>query len=288
MQRSRILALVPCILFLGISTANAQCAPRTMTLIAHRDFAAAKRTLDLQLRTSARNDSVVHCLGRLALEADDQEEAVGYFQKAIGMAPRPSHRVALAMALRSQAAKAGMFRAAPLMTRMKTELETALSSDSSLLDAQFILLQYYAQIPPGLGGDMARARGHAAALLKLSPERGHIGLGLIAEQEKDLALAEREYRLAISVRPDSEPPYSAAGAFYRRQERWTDAISMYEKASRALPSAAFSSKTANIHYLLGNSLEKAGNQARAHAEYAAALRYNPDHAEARKALGGGQ
>jgi tetratricopeptide (TPR) repeat protein len=169
---------------------------------------------------------------------------------------------------------------------MKAELETALASDSSLIDAQYILLQFYAQVPAGMGGNMARARGHAAALLKLSPERGHIGLGFIAEQEKDLALAEREYRQAIAIRPDSEPPYTAAGAFYRRQERWTDAISMYEKAARALPGGAFSSKAASIHYLLGNSLEKAGNQARAQAEYSAALRYKPDHAEARKALGG--
>jgi tetratricopeptide (TPR) repeat protein len=288
MHLSRIVALVPGLFFLGISTADAQCAPGTMTLIAHRDFAAAKRSLDLELRTSARNDSVLHCLGTLALEADDQEGAVGYFEKAIDIAPRPAHRVALAMALRSQAARAGMFRAAPLMTRMKTELETALGSDASLIDAQYILLQFYAQIPAGIGGDMARARGHAAALLRLSPERGHIGLGFIAEQEKNLVLAEREYRLAISTRPDSEPPYTAAGAFYRRQERWTDAISMYEKAARAISNNALSSKAANIHYLLGNSLEKAGNQARARAEYAAALRYNPDHAEARKALGGGR
>lgn len=40
--------------------------------------------------------------------------------------------------------------------------------------------------------------------------------------------------------------------------------------------------------LLGNSLEKAGNRARAQTEYAAALKYKPDHAEARKALGGGR
>jgi tetratricopeptide (TPR) repeat protein len=286
MQRSRLSALLLSLLFLAVSTADAQCAPGTRTLIARRDFAAAKRTLDLQLQTRARDDSVLHCLGTLALETDDHEGAVGYFEKAIGVAPRPAHRVALATALRSQALRAGMFRAAPLMTRMKAELETALGSDSSLIDAQYILLQFYAQVPAGMGGNMRRAREHAAALLKLSPERGHIGLGFIAEQEKDLALAEREYRLATAIRPDSEPPYSAAGAFYRRQGRWTDAIAMYEKASRALPADAFSSKTANVHYLLGNSLEKAGNPARAQTEYAAALRYKPDHTEARKAFGG--
>src|SRR5215211_7273591 len=288
MQVFRIVALVLGVLFIGTSTADAQCAPATTALIARRDFGGAKRTLELQLRTSARNDSVLHCLGKLALEADDQESAVDFFEQAIGIAPRPTHRVALAVALRSQAVGASMFRAAPLMTRMKMELETALGSDSSLIDPRYILLQFYAQVPAAMGGDMARARGHAAALLRLSPERGHIGLGFIAEQEKNLALADKEYRLAISIRSDSEPAYSAAGAFYRRQERWTDAVSMYEKASRALPNTAFSSKTATIHYLLGHSLEKAGNQTRAQAEYAAALRYKPDHAEARKALEGGR
>ena len=276
------------LLLFGPSIAQAQCAPATTTLIAQRDFTAAKRTLDLQLRTSARNDSVLHCLGTLELEAGNHEEAISQFERAIAIVPRPTHRVALAMALRAQAASLGMLRAPPIMIRAKTELETALRGDSSLIDAHFILLQFYAQVPAAFGGDMARARGHAAALVRLNPERGHIGLGFIAEQEKNLALAEREYRLAMSIRPDSEPPYTSAGAFYRRQERWSDAVSMYEKASRAVPGTALSSKRASIHYLLGNSLEKAGDVPRARGEYAIALRYNPNHAEARKALEGAQ
>lgn len=286
MRLQRTLALAFGLFFTGIGPADAQCAPATMTLIAHRDFAVVKRTLDVQLRNSPRNDSLLHCLGTLALEAGDHEEAIGLFERAIATANRPAHHVALAMALRSQGASLGMLRAPPLMIRAKTEMETALSSDPNLVDAQFILLQFYAQIPAAFGGDLAKARGHAATLLKLSPERGHIGFGYIAEQENNLLLAEKEYRFAISMRPDSEPPYSSAGSFFRRQERWTDAITMYEKASRTLPSDAFSSKRANIHFLLGNSLEKAGNQLRAQAEYAAALKYKPDHAEARKALGG--
>ena len=60
---------------------------------------------------------------------------------------------------------------------------------------------------------------------------------------------------------------------------------MYEKASRVLPATAFSSKIANIHYLLGNSLEKTGNRVRARAEYSAALKIKPNHAETLKALG---
>jgi len=92
--------------------------------------------------------------------------------------------------------------------------------------------------------------------------------------------------LAIASRPDSEPPYSFAGAFYRRQHRWADAISMYEKAARLLPAAALSSRAASIHYLLGDSKEKSGQPSRARAEYATALRYNPNHREAKKALEG--
>lgn len=286
MQSIKRLALILGMLSFRSPTADAQCAAGIMTRIARREFTGAKHTLELQLRTSARNDSVLHCLGTLALEAGDQEEAIALFEKSIASDPRPAHRIALAIALRSQAAKVGMLRAAPLMTRMKSELEIALSTDANLIDAHFILLQFYAQIPAGFGGDMERARAHAAALLKINPERGHIGLGIIAEQEKNLTLGEREYRMAISVSPDSEPPYTAAGAFYQRRERWAEAIAMYEKAGRVLPQGAFSSKKANIHYLLGNVLAKAGNQARARAEYVEALKHKPDHADAKKALGG--
>jgi tetratricopeptide (TPR) repeat protein len=283
----RIPAFASALLVIAMSSAGAQCAPATHTLIARRDFHAAKRTLALQLRSSARNDSALHCLGILSMESGEQQEAVEFFEEAIAIAPRPVHRLALAMVLRAQSVKAGMFRAAPLMTRMKSELEAALGSDSTLIDAHYILLQFYAQVPSGLGGDMAKARGHATALLRLSPERGHVALGFIAEQEQNLAVAEREYRMATSIRPDSEPAYSAAGAFFRRQERWTDAIAMYERAARALPSRTFSSKVASVHYLLGDSLDKAGLRARAQTAYAAALKARPDHAESRKAFGGG-
>jgi tetratricopeptide (TPR) repeat protein len=257
-----------------------------MALIVHREFAAAKLTADRLLQANAKNDSALHCLGTLALETEDFDRAEDSFEKAIDVAARPGHRVALALALRAHAVTLGMFRARPLMGRMKTELETALAQNPNLIDALYVLLQYYAQIPAAFGGDMPRARGYAATLLKLNPERGHIGLAFIAEQENNLVLAEREYRVAIATRPDSEPAYSVLGAFYRRQERWTDAIPMYEKASRTLPQTALSSKSATVHYLLGNSLEKAGDRNGARAEYTVALGYNPNHAEAKKALGG--
>jgi tetratricopeptide (TPR) repeat protein len=267
------------------SSLPAQCVPATLTLIAHREFATAKRTLDAQLRATARNDSALHCFATLALETDDQAGAVDYLERAIAIAPRPEHRVALAMALRLQASQAGMFSAGRLMTRMKTQLETALSGDSSLVDAHFVLLQLYAQAPAAMGGDIALARTHAAALLRFDPARGHVGRGYLAEQEKNPGLAEKEYRLATTIHPDSEVAYTFAAAFFRRQQRWNDAVAMYEKAVRTLSRTTLASRRANIHYLLGNSLEKAGNSARARAEYAEALKHKPDHADARKALG---
>jgi tetratricopeptide (TPR) repeat protein len=245
----------------------------------------ARAQLEAQLQRAPNDDAVMHCMGRLFLDQDSSGVAVAWLEKAIALNGKSAqHHLWLGNALRAEGGKASVMSAPAIVGRMKTELEQAVALDPSLVEARYALLQFYAGAPAMIGGSIPKAREQATEILKLNPMRGHMGSGAIAEQESDYATAEKEFLAAITAKPDSDVSYGAAGAFYRRRERWTDAIAMYEKQLKTLAKDAPAARVSNAHYFLGLAHQKSGHAAQAKAEYQAAIAANPGNANAQKAL----
>jgi tetratricopeptide (TPR) repeat protein len=264
---------------------HAQCNAAVQRLVANRQYNDARVQLEAQIKRAPNDDAAMHCMGRLLLEQDESGDAIDWLEKAVKINGRKAqHHLWLGLALRTEGGKAGMLRAPGFMGRMKTELEQALTLDPKLVEARYALLQLYAQAPAMMGGSMPNAREQAAQMLKVNPMRGHIGYAFIADQEKDYPTAEKEYLAAIAARPDSDVTYSAAGGFYRRRERWSDAISMYEKQLKTIAKDAWPTRVSNAHYFLGLAHEKRGHRDRAKAEYQAAIAANAKNEDAKKAL----
>ena len=264
---------------------RAQCVPAVQRLITERKYEAVRAQLQEQITNAPDNDAAMHCLGRLLLEQDESGGAVEWFEKAEAInGTSAQHHLWLGMALRAEGGRAGMLRAPGIARHMKAELEQALALHPTLVDARYALLQYYVQAPSMMGGSIPKAREQAAEMLKVNPMRAHIGTGLVAEQAKDYAAAEKEFLEAISVRPDSDVTYGAAGAYYRRRERWADAIGMSENQLKTMPPGATPARASNAHYFLGLAHEKSGHVDKAKTEYQAAIAANPNNADAKKAL----
>jgi len=250
-----------------------------------RKFAVARSQLDARLARNDKDDELLDCRGHAELEAGKTEDAVKWFEKAVALNPRSAaHHEGLGLALRALANQASMFEQMRIGPRMKAELEEAVRIDGTLVDARSALLDLFAQAPAAMGGSIDKAREHAAEILKVNAVRGHMGYGRIAEQEKDYATAEKEFLLGIAARPDSEVAYSAAGGFYRRRERWGEAIAMYRKQLAAMPKDPSLTRLSNAHYSLGLSLQGSGRPDLAKPEFQAAVAANPDTANASKAL----
>jgi len=286
MTRGRIVLILLAIGAAAIPPAlEAQCNPATQRLITNRKNDDARADLEAQLKRAPNDDAVMECIGRLLLDQGESAGAVDWLEKAVAInAKNAQHHLSLGLALRAEAAKANMLSAPALFGRMKTEYEQAVALDPALVDARYALLQVLAQVPVAMGGSLAKAREHSAELLKLNPIRGRLGYALAAEQEKDFVGAEKEFLAAIAVRPDSDVAYGATGAFYRRQERWNDAIVMYEKQLKAMPKDATPTRLSNAHYFLGMAHDKSGHRDKAKAEYQAAVTANPRNEDAKKAL----
>lgn len=278
----RPLALV--LTVIAVHTAESQCAPAVLRQINQRQFEPARAQLETLLKRNAKDDAAMNCLGRLFLEKGEAESAVDWLEKAVAAnGSSAQHHLWYGLALRAKGNQANMLTRMSVGQQMKAELEQAVRMDPTLVDARAVLLQIYLIAPSVMGGEGA-AREQAAEMLKVNPVRGQMGYAAIAEQNKDAAAAEKAFLAAIAARPDSEVAYSAAGGFYRRQERWADAIAMYEKQLKAMSKDAPVARVSNAHYNLGLAQQKGGQPERAKAEFRAAIAANPDNENAKKAL----
>jgi tetratricopeptide (TPR) repeat protein len=312
--------VVVALVFVLQGAAYAQCAGPVRALIADGRYDQARADVQAQLKRAPNDDAAMECLGRVRLEQGDSADAVGWLEKAVAINARSgTHHLWLGNAIRGETEKAGMLRQMMLARQMKAEYEQAVALDATLVDAHQGLFLFMSNAPAAMGGGVEKARGEAAIILTLHPARGHVDYGTLAEQDKDLAGAEKEFLAAVSSMPDSEVGYNAAGSFYRRQQRWTDAIATYERLLKAKPEFitahlslgrvyvenlknydrgekevrlwlanppknASTTNTAIAHYCLGLVHQQAGRRDQARAEYQTALTSNPKNEDAKKAL----
>jgi tetratricopeptide (TPR) repeat protein len=260
-------------------------------------------------------------MGRLVYARGNSGDAVDWFEKALEQdGNNATYHTWLGNALGDEAQKANKLRQPFLARRVKTEFERAVELDPKLIDAREGLVAFYSQAPGIMGGSMAKAREQAAEIVKLNPIRGRLQFARVAEREKDVVTAEREYKALTSDFPDSTTGYYALGNFYRTQSRWDEAFATFEQLMKMKPdemsvhltwagTAAQSGKNlergerevkyylenakdappanlSNAHWRLGQIYEKSSRKELAAAEYNAALKINPQNQNAKKALEG--
>jgi tetratricopeptide (TPR) repeat protein len=300
---------------------RSQCPPATQKLIVDRKLDEAATEARAAVKQNGSDEAVLHCMGRVLLEQDKSGEAVDWFEKAVKANDKNAlHHLWLGNALGTEAQKANKLRQPFLARRVKTEFEQAVALDPTMTDARYGLVQFYTMAPGVMGGSKEKANEQLAAMVKVNPMRGHFARAWVAEREKDVATAEREYVAASTAAPDSAIAFSTLGNFYRRQKKWAEATTAFERVLVVKPDAynahlslggiavasgqnldrgereikewlATAPKDAPIgnvsiaHQWLGKIYEQQGKKDAARAEYQLALSANPKNEEAKKSLG---
>jgi len=172
-----------------------------------------------------------------------------------------------------------------------------------------------------MGGSSAKARAEAEAIAKVNPMRGHFARATIANREKDAVSVEREDRAAVAGYPDSLVAVNTLANLLANTNRADEAFATMDRFLTRRPGdvngayalgriAAITGKQldrgeqalrtvlaapgvgtdstlpspANAHYRLGDILRKRGERERATGEYEMALKLNPRHEAAKRAL----
>ncbi len=312
MKMLRLLALV-----IMTATGFAQESPEALLRAGRPDEAMAMLK---QRVAAAPNDAAswnLLCRSYLTLERWDN--AVNACEKATANEPQSSaYHLWLGRAYGEKAEHSIFITAIRLAKRTRMEFEKAVELQSTNLDAQSDLAEFFIEAPSFLGGGKDKAEAQAQKLEPVDPPTSHWIKARVAEKEGHNSDAEREYRAAIAASPNKAPYWLNLASFYRRQKRYDDleqavnravaaehshddifyeAAELLFKAGRNFPGAKqlvtsyISSNdkqeqapTFKSHYLLGSILEKMGDRHAAAVEYRAALSLAKDYEPAQDAL----
>jgi tetratricopeptide (TPR) repeat protein len=215
----------------------------------------------------------------------------------------------LGQAYGAQAQQANVLRQPSLARRTKQEFERAVQLDPDYLDARAGLMQFYLLAPGLMGGSVDKAREQAAEVRRRDPYRGAFLAASIAQRQKDVAGAMREYQAILVQYPDSVAPWLALATLHAQRKEWEQAWGVVDRMVKALPEAMVGQyavgrvaaesgsvstvapprspatsryrpkpgepSLASAHWRLGAVREAQGQREAARAEYEAALRLDP-------------
>jgi tetratricopeptide (TPR) repeat protein len=139
----------------------------------------------------------------------------------------------LGRALGEKAARASFMTAFSLAKRTRAEFEEAVRLNPGNVEAMTSLGDFYRQAPGVVGGGVDKAQAIAADLDKVDPARALELRGNIAEQQKDLTTAEKDFKQATAAGVHPAHAWTNLAAFYERRHRFTDMDSAIHSARNA-------------------------------------------------------
>jgi tetratricopeptide (TPR) repeat protein len=316
MRLSLSVLLLPIVV--GAQSPQSSVAPES--LFASGRFNEARAAFESQLARNKNDANALYYMGRIADAQDKPKEAVDWFEKAVKQnAQSALYHTWLGNALGDVAQNANKLKQPFLARRVKSEFEKAVQLDPTMWEPRSGLVDFYSVAPGIMGGDMAKAKEQAAALVKLHPLRGHLAEARIADRVKDSTSALAAYKAAVDVAPDSAQGYYALAGWFRRQSRWDEAFATYdalmqrkadevpahaswgivaaisgknlERGERELkywlanaPQNANALSYSNVHMRLGQIYERTARLDSARAQYREAVARNPENKTAKEML----
>lgn len=133
-----------------------------------------------------------------------------------------------------------------------------------------------AYIQLGLGylqnGETERAKAPLREALKIDSrsETAHVALALVFQQEGEAKSAEQHFRSALASAPDSARSLNNYGAFLMEQQRYSEAVEYFQKASED----TFYSERSRVFENLGLAYQRLDQPEQARASFERALRLN--------------
>jgi len=299
----RLVVLLSFISLLLFPIAAASETPKELLAAGRVD--QAMQTLEQQISVSPTAESY-NLLCRAHFELDNWDAGIPSCEKAVALLPDNGlYHLWLGRIYGEKADRASFLTAAGLAKKVRSEFERAVEFAPESWEARTDLAEFYLEAPGIVGGSKDKARAQADLLAPQNPAMAHWVRARIAERNKDNAVAEQEYRAAITASQGGARSWLNLAGFYRHTNRldemeqalrtmesspldhpgaFVDGASMlsrtgrdYSLAIRLLRRYVASSNTVEeapafkAHSLLGELLEKQGDLPAAAEEYRTAL-----------------
>ncbi len=170
-------------------------------------------------------------LCRAHFEIGAWDAGIAACEKAVGIEPTNGvYHLWLARIYGEKADHAGFFSAAGLAKKVRIEFERAVELNPDNWEARTDLAEFYLEAPGIVGGGKDKARAQAEEIARLNRAMAHWVRARLAEKNKDLTGAEREYRAAVDASQGGARAWLNLAGFYRRAQR----LDEMEEALRTL------------------------------------------------------
>jgi len=315
-----ILLVLNCLFLTEIGTAkNDGRLENGIKLFEENKYDEAKILFEQIANEDPENSEAFAYLGKIYLIQGDYDSSIEWYKKAVKLDGNNSqHHFQLGQAYGIKAQRASIFKKAGAAKNVKIEFAKAVELDSLNIEARFGLMQFNLMAPGIVGGDKEEAKKQASEIYKINRAEGHLAFGIIHQREKNFEKAESEYKQAIEAAPENLRYQYNLARVYGDNKKLDQAFKIYEKMLKNNPeeiSAYYQigrlasnsgenlergkeclkkfvdSKTDKnemvlswAHYRLGQIHEKEGIKDKAKLEYETALKINPEHKQAQKAL----
>src|SRR5579859_220683 len=194
--------LVPVVYVTLLASFAHAASPRELLATGHADEAI--QVLQQQIARSSNDAEAENFLCRAYFMLEEWDRGIAACERARNLDPQKSlYHLWLGRIYGEKADRAGFLSAAGLAKKVRTSFERAVELDPKSWEARTDLAEFYIDAPSIVGGGKDKAREQADALMPLNPAMSHWVAARIAEKNKDLAEAEREYRAAIAVNHSS-------------------------------------------------------------------------------------
>jgi tetratricopeptide (TPR) repeat protein len=306
------------VIFFLISLCTAALADSPKDLLQAGRVDDAIAALNGLISANPNDAQAIHQLCRAYFQYEDWDRAESRCKRAVELQPNNSgyHRW-LGRIYGEKAERANPFSAAGLAVKTRDEFRRAAELDPTDANAGVDIAEYYLEAPGIMGGGQDKAREQAKMIGKVSPGQEHWVYARIAEKNKDYVTAEREYHQMVELAKGGAEAWLNLGFFYRNRKRYDDMEQAFVKMNQApMPAREVRVEAANslfhtgrafsfavellrryfadgpveeapafhAHYLLGQLLEKQGDQSGAAAEYRSAMALARNYQPAREAL----
>ena len=229
--------------------------------------------------------------GRAALEAREFDEAADIFEDAIEVDPdNAQYHHLYGAALAAGINDANVFRKAGMARDMRKAWERAVELDPDHAEARVSLVQFYLAAPRIAGGDRDKGVAQLAEVARIADARPdaldlRMTHAFLCQQVEDWTCAATAFEQVVANEPERMMAWYQIGRTALRSgarlDRGVEALRRYltHTPTEGEPSLAWA------HTRLGQiyALQEHADEARAH--YDAALALEPDHEEAKQALG---
>lgn len=224
-----ILLLASLFLVPGVS---ASASPQE--LLASGRVDEAVQVLEQQVNHAPNDAAGYNLLCRAYFMMEDWDRGISNCEHARSLDPQNSrYHLWLGRIYGEKADRAGFFSAAGLAKKVRSSFEHAVELDPNNWEARADLGEFYLEAPGIVGGGKDKARDQANALMPLRPAKAYWLLGRIAEKNKDMTDAERQFRAGIAATHSGARSWVELAIFFRHENR----LDEMEKAVRELENA---------------------------------------------------